>query len=194
MDIIGSITSIKGVDLLSFFIFFGLFVLGFMQGTLRRLLGIASLILSLLIAAQLRAPFGDFLATNWTQYSPQYNHMLAFGSVFVAFSAASTVALQFFYKSTPLFAKYPAVDELLGGILGLVQGALILAAFYLITDPFFSVYGQIAQPNEFPFVRQIFDALQGSVTADVTRHTIVPFVLMFFGGIIPSDVTLIFSS
>ncbi len=193
MDIIGSITSIKGVDLLIFFIFFGLFVLGFMQGVLRRLLGIASLLLSLLIAAQLRAPFGDFLATNWTQYSSPYNHMLAFGSVFVAFSVASTVALQFFYKSTPLFARYPALDEILGGVLGLVQGALILVAFYLITDPFFSIYGQVPQPNEFPFVRQIFDALQGSVTADVTRHNLVPFLLMFFGGIIPSDVTSVFS-
>ncbi|TAL08232.1 MAG: hypothetical protein EPO00_07625, partial [Chloroflexota bacterium] len=182
MDIIASITSIKGVDLLIFFIFFGLFVLGFMQGVLRRLLGIASLLLSLLIAAQLRAPFGDFLATNWTQYSPQYNHMLAFGSVFVALSVASTVVLQFFYKSTPLFARYPALDEVLGGLLGLVQGALILAAFYLITDPFFSVYGQVAQRNEFPFVRQIFDAFQGSVTADITRHNLVPILLTFFGG------------
>lgn len=193
MDIIGSITSIKGVDLLIFFIFFGLFVLGFMQGVIRRLLGIASLLLSLLIAAQVRAPLGDFLATNWTQYSPQYNHMLAFGSVFVALAVGSTVVLQFFYKSTPLFARYPALDEVLGGVLGLVQGALILAAFYLITDPFFSVFGQVRQANEFPFVREIFDAFQGSVTADITRHQLVPFLLTFFGGIIPSDVTSVFS-
>lgn len=193
MDIIASITSVKGVDLLAFFVLFALFVFGYMQGVIRRLLGIASLLLSLLVAAQIRTPLGDFLTTNWTQYSPQYNHMLAFGSVFLAGAVASTIALQLFFKPTPLFARYPVLDEVLGGFLGLVQGALIFAAFYLITDPFFSVSGQVAQANEFPFVRQIYEAFHGSVTADIVRNNIVPFVLLFFGGIFPSDVTSVFS-
>lgn len=193
MDIIGTITSVKGVDLLVFFILFGLFVLGYMQGVIRRLLGLASILLSLLIAAQIRAPLGDFLATNWTQYSPEYNHMLAFGSVFVAGVVSSTIALQFFFKPMPLFAHYPVLDEILGGILGLLQGALVLAAFYLITEPFFSVSGHIARSNEFPFVRQIYEGLQGTVSADVVRDRIVPSLLLLFGGLFPADVTAVFS-
>lgn len=192
MDIIGSITSIKGVDLLFFFIFFALFVLGYMQGVIRRALGIGAILLSLLLAAQLRAPLGDFLAKNWTQYSPEYNHMLAFGSIFVAGVIASTIAMQLFFKPVPLLARYPALDELLGGVLGLVQGALVLAAFFLITQPFFATSGHVAQANEFPFVRQIYDALQGTVTADIARTRIVPFVLLLFGGIFPGDVTSVF--
>lgn len=194
MDIIAAITALNGVDLLVFFVLFALFVLGFMQGIIRRLLGIGAMLLSLLIAAQVRTPLGAFLSTNWTQYSPEYNHMLAFGSVFVAGVVASTIALQLFYKPMPLFARYPVLDEVFGGLLGLVQGALVLAAFYLITEPFFTIAGQTAQSNEFPFVRQVYDTLHGSLTADIVRDQIVPFLLFLFGGLFPSDVTSVFRS
>ena len=193
MDIIQAITSIKAIDLLVFFAFFALFILGYMQGIIRRLLGIASIILSLLIGAQLRTPLGDFLAKNWTQYSSSYNHMIAFGAVFLAGTIASTIALQLFVKPTPLFARYPAVDEIIGGLLGLLQGAIILAAFYLITDPFFAGAGNAMRPNEFPFIRQIHDVLQGSVTADIVRNQLVPAVLFLFGALFPPDVTAAFT-
>src|SRR4029077_7450474 len=122
-----------------------------------------------------------------------YNHMLAFGAVFLAGTIASTIALQLFVKPTPLFAKYPVVDEILGGLLGLLQGAIILAAFYLITDPFFAGAGAAARPNEFPFIRQIPDVLQGSITADIVRNQIVPAVLFLFGALFPPDVTAVFN-
>jgi uncharacterized membrane protein required for colicin V production len=192
VDIIGAIQSVKAIDLLVFFAFFALFILGYMQGIIRRLLGIASILLSLLIGAQLWGPLGDFLAQNWTQYSSSYNHMIAFGAVFLAGTIASTIALQLFVKPIPLFAKYPVVDEILGGLLGLLQGAIILAAFYLITDPFFAATGNAARPNEFPFIRQIHDVLQGSVTADIVRNQLVPSVLFFFGALFPADVTAVF--
>lgn len=192
MDIIGAITSIKAVDLLVFFAFFALFILGYMQGVIRRLLGIGSIIVSLLVAAQLRLPVGAFLSEHWTQYSPAYDHMIAFAAIFLAGITASTIALQLFFKPIPLFARYPVVDEILGGLLGLLQGALILAAFYLITDPFFTITGQGQQANEFPFIRQIHDILEGSVTADVVRHQLVPAVLFFFGGLFPPDVIRVF--
>lgn len=194
MDIIEAITSVKSVDLLMFFVMFALFILGFMQGVIRRLLGIASILLSLLVAAQLRAPFGGFLAENWTQYSSGYDHMIAFGTIFVAGTVAATIALQLFFKPVPLFAKYPGIDEVVGGLLGLVQGALILAAFYLITDPFFLVVGSGAQANEFPFIRPLHELFQGSATADIVRSQVVPVLLGLFGGLFPADVTVVFPS
>ncbi len=193
MDIIAAIISIKGVDLLFFFVFFALFVLGFMQGTIRRLLGIGTILVSLLVAAQIRGPLGSFLAENWTQYTVAYNYMIAFGSVFLAGVIGSTIVLQLFFKPVPLFAKYAALDEVLGGLLGLVQGALILAAFYLITEPFFALGGG-ARSNEFPFIRQIYETLHGSVTAGIVHDGIIPFVLGLFGAIFPTDVTSVFRS
>lgn len=188
MDIIEAINSIEPIDLLVFFGLFAMFILGFMQGIVRRLLGIASILISLLLAAQIRAPLGSFLAEHWTQYPNDYNLMIAFGTVFVAGTVASTIAIQLFYRPYPLFAKYPAIDEILGGVLGVIQGALILGAFFLITDPFFLNAGKTASGPEFPFIREIHQAFDGSLTATIVRDRIAPFILLLFGAIFPKDV------
>ncbi|MEO5918266.1 MAG: CvpA family protein [Candidatus Limnocylindrales bacterium] len=192
MDIVGAITNIKGLDLVIYFAFAGMFILGYMQGVIRRLVGIGTTLLSLLVAAQLREPLGSFLASNWTQYTRDYNYMLAFGFVFLAGFIGSLIATQLFFKPVPLFARYPVLDELLGGFLGLLQGALFLAVFFLITDPFFTVSGTLVRSNEIVFLRQFHEAFQGSVTASVVRDQIVPALLFFVGGLFPSDVTSIF--
>jgi uncharacterized membrane protein required for colicin V production len=193
VDVVGAITSIEAIDLLIFFALFGMFILGFMQGIIRRLLGIASILISLLLAAQIRGPLGDFLAQNWTQYPPDYNRMIAFGTVFLAGSIASTIAIQLFYRPIPLFAQYPLIDEILGGVLGVFQAGLILGAFFLITDPFFLTTGQEGGANEFPFVREIHKAFEGSLTASIVRDRIAPFILLLFGAAFPPTVKDVFA-
>jgi uncharacterized membrane protein required for colicin V production len=193
VDIVETITSVEAIDLLVFFALFGMFILGFMQGIIRRLLGIASILISLLLAAQIRGPLGDFLAQNWTQYPPDYNRMIAFGTVFLAGSIASTIAIQLFYRPIPLFAQYPLIDEIVGGVLGVIQAGLILGAFFLITDPFFLTSGQEAGTNEFPFVREIHQAFDGSLTASIVRDRIAPFILALFGGVFPKVVNDVFA-
>ncbi len=42
--------------------------------------------------------------------------------------------------------------------------------------------------NEFPFVRGIHDALQGSVTADIARNQLAPAVLVALGALFSADV------
>jgi uncharacterized membrane protein required for colicin V production len=193
VDIIGAITSIEPIDLLVFFALFGMFILGFMQGIVRRLLGFASILISLLVAAQVRAPLGEFLARNWTQYPADYNYMIAFGTVFVAGSVAATIAIQLFYRPLPLFAKYPVIDEVLGGVIGVIEAGLILGAFFLITDPFFLTVGKEASGQEFPFVREIHSAFDGSLTATIVRDRIAPFILLIFGAAFPPSVKDVFA-
>jgi uncharacterized membrane protein required for colicin V production len=188
VDIVGTIASIKPIDLLVFFGLFAMFILGFMQGTIRRLLGIASILLSLLVAAQIREPLGTFLAQNWEQYPRDYNFMIAFGTVFLAGSIGATIALQLFYKPVPLFAQYPVIDEILGGILGILQAGLILTAFFIITDPFFLTSGVDKHTAEFPFVREIHQAFDGSVTASIVRERLAPSIFAVLGAAFPDVV------
>jgi len=192
VDIIGAITSVEPIDLLVFFALFGMFILGFMQGIIRRLLGTASILISLLVAAQVRGPLGDFLARNWIQYPTEYNQMIAFGTVFVAGSVAATIAIQLFYRPLPLFAQYPMIDEILGGVIGLIEAGLILGAFFLITDPFFLTVGEKVSSPEFPFIREIHQQLDGSLTASIVRDRIVPGILFVFGAVFPPAVKDVF--
>ena len=89
---------------------------GFAQGTIRRLIGIASVLFSFLLAANLSEPLGNFLGNNWTQFSRQYSLHGRLRHVFVAAAVAFALVAQGFYKPQPLFEKARFVDELLGGL------------------------------------------------------------------------------
>ena len=101
-----------------------MFVLGFIQGTIRRVLGLASMLFSFLFAANLREPLGGYLAANWNQFPDEYAVMLGFGIVFVAATIAFTLVIQGFYHKQALFKKATFADEMIGGILGDRPGAV----------------------------------------------------------------------
>jgi uncharacterized membrane protein required for colicin V production len=180
--------SIDVFDLLvlAFLMFF--FILGFIQGTIRRLLGIGSVLFSFLVACNVREPLGDFLAPNWTHLDPNYSVMVGFATVFVAAVIAFTLVIQAFYKRVPLFDKYTVVDEILGGILGVIQGALLIGAMIVILDSFFKIQGIPVRDTEIPFIRPVFEAYDGSVTAQLFRGTILPIFLALLGPFVPQEV------
>src|SRR5688572_30810875 len=65
VDIGAFLSGISSVDLLLFLYFAGFFVLGFAQGTIRRLIGLASVLFSFFFAANIAEPLGAFLGSNW---------------------------------------------------------------------------------------------------------------------------------
>ena len=91
MDL-GVLGGVALVDWLIIIYFLGFFVLGFAQGTIRRLIGLASILFSFLLAANLADPLGTFLANNWTDQSKQYSYMIGFLTVFVAASLAFAIS------------------------------------------------------------------------------------------------------
>jgi membrane protein required for colicin V production len=186
------ITSINRFDLFVALFLFGMFVLGFFQGTIRRVLGIGSMVFSFLVAANLRAPLGSFLATYWNQFSDEYAVMLGFGIVFVAATIAFTLIIQGFYKHQPLFAKATFADEIIGGILGIVQGLFLIGFVIIILDTYFSLSAIPQSPNELAFLRGLHDFYDHSLTADILRSRLIPGFMNVFGLLIPSDIQSFF--
>src|SRR5262245_60648121 len=105
-----------------------MFVVGYAQGVIRRLLGIGAVVFSLILGALLRPSVGQYLANEWTTIIPQYSSMVAFGAVFTASVVTLSLGIQISYRPAPLFPKYPVLDELLGGLLGVLEGFLFLIA------------------------------------------------------------------
>ncbi len=194
MDIGEFIGGFTTVDLLLILYFLGFFVLGFAQGTIRRVIGIASILFSFLFAASLSEPLGTFLGNNWAQFSRQYAYMIGFGTVFIAAALAFALVVQGFYKSQPLFAKYRFVDEILGGILGIVQAGIILGAVIVILGSFFLIPGIAKDPQELLGLREIWTALETSKIADVFISTLIPGFILVFGLFIPSSIKVWFPS
>jgi uncharacterized membrane protein required for colicin V production len=181
------ITQIDRFDLLVVLFLFGMFVLGFFQGTIRRLLGLASMLFSFLFAANLRDPLGSFLAANWNQFPDEYAVMLGFLIVFGAASVAFTLVIQGFYKHQPLFEKATFVDEVIGGLLGVLQGLLLIGIVIVILDSFFSIPTIPESGSELPFLRGFHGFLDHSGTAELFRSRLIPGFYNVFGLLIPDD-------
>jgi uncharacterized membrane protein required for colicin V production len=183
------LTSQNVFDLLVILALLGMFVLGYIQGTIRRLLGIASILFSLLLGAQLRGPLGNFLSQNWHQFPSEYSYMIAFGTIFLAGSIAFSLVIQGVYKKAPLFSRANFVDELIGGFLGIVQGLIILGAVILILDSYFRLpVGSVESGGELKFLRDFYDVYDKSGTGVLFRNSIIPAFLALVGIFIPEDI------
>lgn len=179
-------------DLLVLLLLIAAFIVGYLQGTVRRLLGIASILFSLVLAAQIRGPFGDFLIGNWTQFPPAYSRMLGFGVVFVVASIAFTIVIQNFYERSPILPRHRLVDPILGGILGVVEGGVIIGAGILILDSYFRGVGTVVSPTEIFLLRDLDHAMDVSETAKIFRHDLIPDFFLILGALIPEDIRVLF--
>ena len=180
--------SINRFDLLVVLFAFGMFVLGFIQGTIRRILGLASMLFSFLFAANLREPLGGYLAQNWNDYPDQYAVLLGFGIVFIAATIAFTVVIQGFYHKQELFQKATFADEIIGGLLGIVQAMFLVGCIIIILDSFFRDPTVPRSDNEFTWIRDFFNVMNTSSFADLFRTRLIPGFITVFGLLIPSDV------
>jgi membrane protein required for colicin V production len=187
VDIVGFIHSLNLFDLLMAFAFALAFILGYIQGTLRRLLGLASILFSFLLAANLRDIVGGFFAQNWHQFVPQYSYMIGFGLVFVVASVVFSLVIQGLYKHQPLFAKATAVDEILGGLLGVVQAMVLLGCAIVILDSFFRL-PIVPSDGELILVRDLWKAIDSSGIVHVYRDVLIPGVYTLLGPFIPADI------
>ena len=188
MDFGEFLSSLTLFDLVYFLFLFGFFVLGFAQGTIRRLLGLAAVMFSFLLAANLRDPLGSFLAANWTQFPREYAYMLGFLIVFLTAWIGFSVAIQTFYTSQPLWEKYRFVDEVIGGILGVIEAGLLLVIAIVILDSFFLIPGIGESGNELHFLRDFWDWMDAAQVTAFFRENVVPLFFVIFGLFIPDDI------
>jgi len=187
------VESIKPIDLFVLLALAGMFVVGYVQGVPRRLFGIAAMIFSILVASQLRSPFGAYLSTEWTTITPAYSYMVAFGAVFVATAAALSIGIELTYQSAPLIKRWPVADEIAGGILGVIEGFIILIAIFLTLDPYFNA-ATTPGTGEFGPLRFLATAFDGSLTAGIVREWFVPWFIFAFGLLLPDDIEKAFAT
>jgi uncharacterized membrane protein required for colicin V production len=186
VDVVGAIRNLNLFDLLVAFFLFGFFVAGFIQGTVRRLIGLGVLVVSILLAINLRDPFGSWLAGYWTQFPRDYSTMMAFGVSFVVIYGAGSILVQVFYRRTTLFKRSTVVDEVIGGLLGILQAVLLVGVLITILDSFYRIPGVQPSSSELGILHDIYRAYDPSQTAIVFRDTLIPAFLALFAWITPA--------
>jgi uncharacterized membrane protein required for colicin V production len=192
VDVLTFIEGLNLFDILVVFFVAGFFVVGYIQGTLRRVLGLAIALLSLLLALNLRDPLGAWLTQYWTHLPQAYVYMLAFGGSALTIYVAGSITIQTFYRKTALFAKATVVDEVIGGILGALQAILLVGALILVLDSYFALPGVAAARGELGFLRDIYNFYAASQVVELFRASLIPLFLLLFGWIVPSDLRELF--
>ena len=130
-------------------------------------------------------------ATPWRR---RLRPFIGFLTVFVASSIAFALVIQGFYQPQPLFKKARFADEIIGALLGLVQAAVILGAFIIILDSFFRIPGLATDPQELPFLRTIWEALDPTKFAELFRQTLIPALIALTGLFIPETIKANYAS
>ena len=191
MDIVQTITSITAFDWLVIGFIVAMFLLGYAQGLVRRLIGIVAVLFSFLLAANLRDALGSWLASNWTQFPREYSYMVAFLFLFIVFMVIGTIVIQMTYKPAPLITKAPVLDEVLGGVLGIVQALLIIGCVIAIFDSYFRLPVAIGA-NTVQVFKQIWDIINASAVVGIFRDTLIPLLVAAVGPLLPSDIQALF--
>ena len=190
MDIVGFLKSAPIVDIGILLGLFGCLVVGVMQGAIRRILGIMAFMVAFLLAANLRGPVGDYLAQNWHQFDLGYNRLLAFTITFVVGAVAASIVIQGFYKRTDLYARYPIVDDAIGGLLGLTQGLLLLIMVVVILNS--SVLPPVQNGDVTP-LRDAQDLIVNqSHIAGWFRDVVAPPFVHIWAFLLPADLVSLF--
>lgn len=180
-------------DILVLVVILAFFVIGYAQGTLRRLIGLAITVVALLAALGLRNPVGDWLAQYWTQFPVEYNKMLAFGGSFLVIFAAASITAQTFYRRQQLFSRSAVLDEVVGGLLGAVQAILLVGVLILVLDSYYTLRGIVPDPDEWAVLRNAFSFYDASQVAVLYRDTLIPGFLGLVPWIAPADLRALFA-
>jgi uncharacterized membrane protein required for colicin V production len=187
------ISSLSLFDVFFLLYLFGWFVAGYVQGTVRRVVGTASMVFSFFLAAQLNdAWLGGFLAKNWTQFPPEYSYMIGFLTLFIAGVVAFTLIIQGTYRKAPLWPKYPVIDEVLGGIVGILQGFLLVMFLVIILGQYFLYENLGTNPNEIDILRWCWDQVSNSGTYSVLQQTVIPGFITITAFLIPEQVRALY--
>ena len=185
MDILGAIKGAPVVDLVLLVGLGVFFFLGVLQGAIRRLIGILSILFAFLVAANMRDTAGDFLADNWRQFNLDYNRLLAFVIIFFVVGVAASIVTQGFYKRTDISAEHPIIDDVVGGLLGIFQGLMLLMFVVIILN---SYPLPTAKSGDVTQLRDVQDMIVNkSHIAGAIKEFAVPLFVHVFAILLPAD-------
>jgi uncharacterized membrane protein required for colicin V production len=180
--------SLNLVDVIIGIALFGMFVIGYVQGAVRRGVGVVTMTFSFFLAGQLNQFLGAFLAENWLQYPPLYSYMIGYLILFFAGVIAFALIVQVTYRKVEIFVRFPVLDEVLGGLLGVAWGLLLLMFTMTILGTYFLVVPS-GDADEMRILREVWDAIYGSWFGQFLVDQVIPVFVAFTSFLLPASVT-----
>lgn len=173
-------------DILLILVLAGAFLIGFFWGVVRGLLGLAAWLVTFLLAAHLSGPGGDYLQGNWRNFSPDFNHMLAFLLTFGLLFTLGLILIQLGARGSHDLSRYPLVDDILGGLLGAVLAILVVAGVIAILRTFYEPVA--SSSNVADWATNLYIALKNSTIGGQIASGVVPIMNTLLDPLLPSTI------
>lgn len=175
-------------DVLIALLVLGAFVVGWLQGAIRQLLGIGVLLAAFVFAGGLREPLGGFLANNWTFNDRGFNLMLAMLGVWIAASVTLIIGVQSFYRRVVIHRRLVILDEIVGGLLGAFQVILVVAMATVIFDSYYATLAAGQPARDAGWAHSLWLLIDGSAIVDALRGGLIPAMVTILAPLLPAEV------
>ena len=173
-------------DILLGLVLAGAFLIGFFWGVVRGLLGLAAWLVTFLLAAHLSGPGGDYIQGQWRNFSPAFNHMLAFLITFGVLFTLGLILIQLGTRGSHDLSRYPIVDDILGGLLGAVLAILVVAAVIAILRTYYEPVPESS--NVADWATNLYVALRTSTIGGQIESGVVPIMNTLLDPLLPSTI------
>lgn len=143
---------------------------------------------SLILAAGLRQPLGDWFASYWTEVPYQFSWMFAMLLSFLALFVLGMILIAVFYKRSRLLTRVAHADEVLGAALGVVLAVVTTAVLLFILDSYYGYRAISGTGGDVGWLRGLWEAVDGSATAAFLRSSVIPVITTVLGPLLPEAV------
>jgi uncharacterized membrane protein required for colicin V production len=172
-------------DIVLLLVLVGAFIVGFVWGTARSLLFLAGGAVVFLIAAHARGPLSSFLARQWTSLSPVYSDMIAMLLLYGLGLGILLLIVWFGARNTGLSARWPDIDRLLGGLVGVCCALLIVAGLAATLALFYGYPADVVLVGDSDWSAVLYRGIVDSQIGGAIHRSLLPAIGSLAAPLLP---------
>ncbi len=177
-----------GVDIVLVLIIAGAFIVGFLWGVIRSLLMLAAWFVVFVLSALLSLPAGDYLTRQWSSYDTAWDHMAAFGILYIGGLIIAMILAWIGIRGPQGVSKYRLLDDIgSGAIMAFVAVLSIAGLIVVLGTAYFGPAGATVLGPD--WTRDLYNQLvQGSQIGSGLADTLIPALGNILGLVLPGYV------
>lgn len=164
------------------------FLVGFFQGVTRGALSLGAWLVAFLVGANLREPLGNYLSTQWTNFTPDFARMLGFGIAAGVIFVLLVLLIQFGSRGPKGVTSMALVDDLIGGLLGLGLAVLLVGGTLVVLRSFYERSALTVVGGQLELASSLYSGLAGSGIGAAIGDTIMPLLGSLLSPLLPDIV------
>lgn len=167
----------------------GMTLAGWRSGFVRRLIGLAFLLVSFLASTYLRTPAGAIVHSVLPKIPQPYADMVGYSVAFPVILVVLNLFAKPILDRAPRHGLSRTADAGLGAGLGFAEAVLIASVGIVILHTFTTIGAGLPSGYvETGFLKDIRTQVDDSTIGGLLEQTVVPVVLLLLGPLLPKDI------